>query len=1426
MYIMKLSISSLLIIFIVLTSINTIQAQTLNISEVNLPSTTELDELFLAPDDVLYAVHIGREQLSKSLDGLNWTEMSLPDSVSIQNMYFFSDGQILLLGSDKLYRQNNENEWQEIFTLSYIVRPATDDTSGSSYIKYNSVFIDEDIVYALSDYSVYVSYDKGETFSKKYESDCKEPFLTDQRFMIKVSEGRIYLACNMAITILDLNFNKLNFIDYTNSEVFRHGDANIIDFEVIGFKILFYSTDHFSNNTSVSNCVYLSYTEIVGSNLKSIYEACVYYYTTRKDFQQSVFLRDGKVYIANTLLSNNRAILFDFESEFIDDEYLLDFPYKWVDNGRLTYAYDNNFIFKINDLTNPAPYIIYAPIVGLDRIENFKIDVDNTIYFQSNSHLFSSANYGVSWTFLNGITETVISYDIAPNGDLFVLTQGFIYFSKDKGQTFIKNPLREDADENGDILVLSTDLIFITGTNESYSTDQGRTWLYNRGIKASNGRYYELNENIHTGNKIVNPVNFNLEPFFNVDAENALMVDSTLIHFNQKDINGPSYYTSDQGATFIELESGPAGQLYKGPNRESTYVYNGSNKELYYRDALDRIYQEINIDVIGDRDILYFDSDSDGHIYLLLRDEDDNSIPYIGYIDCQSLTLSLESIEDAIICEGEDFLGYTESGQYTIDLISQGGCDSTHILNLQVEVMDTVVIAKTICQGQTHDGYDNDGQYMYTSISDSGCDIWTDLELTVLDIRSDTSFVTNSICIGGSYLDHSIAGSYTDTLMDQNACYIQITELSIIDDVYTSDTIKICDGDSFNGLTTTGTYIDTLMTVAGCDSIVTSILEVYPSVEYNLDVELCIGSSYNGYTQSGRYLFTSTYGCDSIMNLNLEFVEKYEKYNVVKICEGESYGSYDSPGIYIDTLSAIGDCDSIVISEVDIEDCEIKCADQLHLQSSYGAFGYYARMEKDMLVVTRSSAGWNANGDLQQIVVYENIDNDWVRTLYNIPEIITWKQRIEFHNNYAISYGDYFEVFEKDSLNNWNSILVDYTYQNVRNLKIYNNEIVFNSFNDSNKGLIYGEIVNNKIEFSKFNNLFSTIHRVRDGVVLQAVNNEIYIYRKENNNWVESILKSKYQLDLSLNQLWLSENRIITTSRGQIHSFVYDGTEWNESIIKSKFTNDDFLESLTVVNDRIVTWGEEFTHLFTWNGTQWIETIVNDEPYTNAKFNGQYISYLREGKYNLIDISSTPSNHTTFTVDDLTEIPEELSLGDNWVMIINNSYSNIYEIYSDLILVPISSYFDDNNNDGFGDRISQTDTLYVTICEGDEYNGYTESGTYNTLEADGVICEVLVLDVTTEDDNPDCITSSIIDNNEAKISVSPNPFSSELYVNIPDGMQVEQITITNLHGQVVSTYSSFSRAPRIDLSDIDNGMYIVTIDHDSGRSVIPVVKVE
>ncbi|MBN4066170.1 gliding motility-associated C-terminal domain-containing protein, partial [Candidatus Amoebophilus asiaticus] len=189
----------------------------------------------------------------------------------------------------------------------------------------------------------------------------------------------------------------------------------------------------------------------------------------------------------------------------------------------------------------------------------------------------------------------------------------------------------------------------------------------------------------------------------------------------------------------------------------------------------------------------------------------------------------------------------------------------------------------------------------------------------------------DSILLGGAY--QTAAGTYFDTLTAVGGCDSIITTSLSVDSVLTTVlTASICSGDSIllGGAyqTTAGTYFDTLTTGGSCDSIIATSLSVDSVFTTVLTASICPGDSIllggSNQTTAGTYFDTLTAGggCDSIIATILNVDSVFTTVLNASICSGDSTllggKNQTTAGTYFDTLTAVGGCDSIIVTTLTV----------------------------------------------------------------------------------------------------------------------------------------------------------------------------------------------------------------------------------------------------------------------------------------------------------------------------------------------------------------------------------------------------------------------------------------------------------------------------------------------------------------------------
>ncbi|MEM7163408.1 MAG: choice-of-anchor L domain-containing protein, partial [Bacteroidota bacterium] len=223
-----------------------------------------------------------------------------------------------------------------------------------------------------------------------------------------------------------------------------------------------------------------------------------------------------------------------------------------------------------------------------------------------------------------------------------------------------------------------------------------------------------------------------------------------------------------------------------------------------------------------------------------------------------------------------------------------------------------------------------DDTWYYVNSSACGSNYTDSIFVDVTDAIEIVNFI--SICEGESYIEgnstYSQFGMYEDVYSSSSGCdSIVTTLLSVNPIVETTEIVSICQGEVYvqgnSVYTQAGIYSNTFQSLTtGCDSVVTTILNILPTSSLEIEAEVCFGEAFLhggiSYNQSGYYphTFTGSNGCDSIVNLSLTVLPEIAISLSAIICEGETYmhgnQSYTQSGAYAQYLSTVNGCDSTV----------------------------------------------------------------------------------------------------------------------------------------------------------------------------------------------------------------------------------------------------------------------------------------------------------------------------------------------------------------------------------------------------------------------------------------------------------------------------------------------------------------------------------
>jgi gliding motility-associated-like protein len=319
--------------------------------------------------------------------------------------------------------------------------------------------------------------------------------------------------------------------------------------------------------------------------------------------------------------------------------------------------------------------------------------------------------------------------------------------------------------------------------------------------------------------------------------------------------------------------------------------------------------------------------------------------------DCPDAVLHIWQVNDSTFAETPT-ASYTfdNVGTYVIKLYTSDG-DCTNVTESVVEVGTTTASAgddQTICINESV-MLNASGGMAYTWTPAASLSDATIANPIAMPDTSTTYYVTITDSNGCMTLDSvqvwvSPLPVLLPVLIDTLICSIDTISLPLSDNTPISNY-------TYNWLPTTGLSCTTcpnpIATVTettvytleitnffGCMNSQTFTIEIInmetPLVQ--VDTTLCAGESYfaqgAAQVEAGIYYDTlsTIIGCDSIVLTNLQFVPSIELEQTVDICLGESYfvqgAEQFEAGEYHDTLSTVLGCDSLIITHLQVLDCE------------------------------------------------------------------------------------------------------------------------------------------------------------------------------------------------------------------------------------------------------------------------------------------------------------------------------------------------------------------------------------------------------------------------------------------------------------------------------------------------------------------------
>lgn len=204
---------------------------------------------------------------------------------------------------------------------------------------------------------------------------------------------------------------------------------------------------------------------------------------------------------------------------------------------------------------------------------------------------------------------------------------------------------------------------------------------------------------------------------------------------------------------------------------------------------------------------------------------------------------------------------------------------------------------------------------------------------------------TFAVCPGSSYTfpdgstQSNITSPVTHVSTISGGCDTIITTTVNVNPAYAiADTASVCSGGSYTfpdsstmtNITSTVSHASMLQTTAGCDSVINTVVNVLSTSAVSETAAVCPGSSYtfpDGSTQNNitsqvvyASTFTNAAGCDSVITTTVDVYPTYSNTDSASICSGSSYVFHDGTLVtdvtastsYTSILTTINGCDSVI----------------------------------------------------------------------------------------------------------------------------------------------------------------------------------------------------------------------------------------------------------------------------------------------------------------------------------------------------------------------------------------------------------------------------------------------------------------------------------------------------------------------------------
>jgi gliding motility-associated-like protein len=285
---------------------------------------------------------------------------------------------------------------------------------------------------------------------------------------------------------------------------------------------------------------------------------------------------------------------------------------------------------------------------------------------------------------------------------------------------------------------------------------------------------------------------------------------------------------------------------------------------------------------------------------------------------------------------------YTSSTTVRDTVKNAQGCDSIYrVYNVQISALLRDTIRVCIHPGQSYfaGGAPRTVSGFYSDTFPAGiCDSIRVVDLKVLSptTQQQTLSGCGSVVFKGvTYTNSAIVIDTIKSALGCDSIYRQIS-IQVNSSVFRTRNVCIHQGQTFfaggANQNTSGTYNDTYTSANGCDSIVTTILDVITISNTSSTLQGCDSVVYKGvtYRQNTTVFDTlkNSQGCITQITA-ISIVIRTRSQQTVQVCinRGGSYFAGGAPqtttGVYQDVFQNSAGCDSIIITELTVVDFDI-----------------------------------------------------------------------------------------------------------------------------------------------------------------------------------------------------------------------------------------------------------------------------------------------------------------------------------------------------------------------------------------------------------------------------------------------------------------------------------------------------------------------